>query len=72
MAKRRKKNSEPAPTSASPGLADPLVQAMIAKIPRRGVWPKAAREAWLALFAQALDVAFREPEAPPAPPPQPE
>lgn len=50
-----------------PSLLDPLVTAMIAKLPTH-IWAKADRDKWLAMLAQVFDMVYVEPE-PPAPSP---
>jgi len=50
-----------------PTLLDPLITAMIAKLPTH-IWAKADRDKWLAMLAQVFDMVYVEPVEP-APPP---
>lgn len=48
------------------GANDPLIQALIEKLPDPDShWPQAERDKWLALFKQAIDIAYGDPSAAP-------
>jgi hypothetical protein len=40
------------------GPDDPLIQAMIQKLPNKGPWPKAERETWMKMLGMAFDIAY--------------
>jgi hypothetical protein len=54
----------PAPRPKT-GARDPLIAAMIGKLPAQGPWPHEDREAWLNLMKAAFDVTYGRNGAPP-------
>jgi hypothetical protein len=41
--------------SGGGGPSDPLIQAVIQKLPEKGPWPKAEREIWIKMLEMAFD-----------------
>jgi hypothetical protein len=54
------------PGNATVGREDPLLEAVIDKLPEHGPWYQAERDNWLKLLGMALDVAYGS-AAPPVP-----
>lgn len=57
------------PAYVTIGRDDPLLQAVIEKLPLHGPWYQADRESWLKLLGMALDVAYGSSAIPTPPPP---
>jgi hypothetical protein len=45
-------------TGEGGGPNDPLIQAVIQKLPTKGPWPAKARITWMKMLAMAFDIAY--------------
>jgi hypothetical protein len=53
-----RKHADEASGPQTGGASDPLLAAVIDKLPSQGPWPQADRDTWLRMLTMALDVAY--------------